>query len=253
MVEMAMIFSAGFVLVMTLIGAMHYLRRKFPAALTEQQQNTMIGPFSFIATLYAFLIGFVVVTLWHNFTEAGQVIAREAESITVLHRLSDGLPDGHTVQKTLLEYVRSVREDEWPAMAEGMMSKKTEAVYLRLWEEGRAISPTTVREQVLHSKFVDELSNMSYHRRERIILNERELPRVLWGALLIGGLLLLVGLFFLSISTTGVQVLVDVMVIGMLLIMFYLAVEFSGPFRGDVRVSPSPLETLERNLMQQQR
>ncbi len=43
---------------------------------------------------------------------------------------------------------------------------------------------------------------------------------MLWGALLIGGLLLLVGLFFLSISTTGVQILVDVMVIGMLPIMF---------------------------------
>ena len=253
MKEMAMVFSAGFVLVMALIGAMHFLRRRFPAALTGQQQNTMIGPFSFIATLYAFLIGFVVVTLWHSFTEASQITAREAETIAVLHRLSDGLPGGHPVQQIILEYVRSVREDEWAAMAAGMTSKKTEAIFDRLWEQGRAISPTSVREQVLHSRFVDELGNLSYHRSERIILNERDLPGVLWGALLIGGLLLLVGLFFLSISTTGVQLLVDVMVIGMLLVMLYLAVEFSSPFRGDVRVSPSPLETIENTLRQQQR
>lgn len=245
MKEMTVVLVVGLILVSILIAAMHILRKRFPAALTEPQQNTMIGPFSFIATLYAFLLGFVVVTLWHNFAEATHTTAEEAETIGVLHRLAGGLPAGDSFQRTLLEYLRSVREEEWPAMAVGTASTKTEAVYKRLWEEGLAISPTSVKEQALHARFVDELSELSCYRRDRLILNENQLPGVLWGALFIGGLLLLVGLFFLSVRSTGVQILVDVMVIGMMLLMLYLAIEFSFPFQGDVRVSPRPFELIE--------
>lgn len=248
MKDMTVVFLIGLILVSVLIAAMHFLRKRFPAALTESQQNTMIGPFSFIATLYAFLLGFVVVNLWQTFNEASRVTAREAETIIILNRLAEGLAAGRPFQNTLLEYGRSVMEDEWPAMAEGRTSKRTQDAYERLWVDGRALTPASAREQALYSRFVDELSELSRYRRDRLLLNERVLPGVLWGTLLTGGVLLLVGLFFLSVPSTRVQILVDVIVIGMMLLMLYLAVEFSGPFQGDVRVSPDPFEVLETVL-----
>jgi hypothetical protein len=60
---------------------------------------------------------------------------------------------------------------------------------------------------------------------------------------------MLVGLYFLSVSTTRVQIVVDVIVIGMLLLMLYLAAEFSSPFQGNVKVSPSVFENMEKTML----
>jgi hypothetical protein len=250
MKNMTVVFSAAFMIVLVVIGAMHLLRKSAPTVLTPQQQNTMLGPFSFIATLYAFLLGFVVVNLWQTFNEAGRVTAREAETIGVLYRLCEGLPGGHSVQSALHQYSKSVIEDEWPAMAEGKTSEKTEAACNRIWAEARTISPALPGEQALYAKFVDQLSQLSSHRRDRMLLSDTSLPGILWGTLFVGGLMLLVGLYFLSVSSTRVQIVVDVIVIGMLVLMLYLAVEFSGPFQGNVKVSPKAFEVMETKLPQ---
>jgi len=248
MKDITVAFSAGLVLVMAIIGAMHILRRKYPTTLTEQQQNTMIGPFSFIATLYAFLLGFIVVNLWQSFKEARHTTTKEAETIVVLDRLAEGFPASRSFQTALFEYVKSIRENEWPAMADGETSKKTEAIYERLWAEGRTLAPRSPTEQALYAKIIDELSALSVHRRDRIILNQLGLPSVLWGTLFAGGFLLLVGLYFLSISGTWVQIVVDIMVIGMMLLMIWLAIEFSAPFQGYVKVSPLAFENVEATM-----
>ena len=250
MKSISVVFSVGLMLVLAIIGVMHLLRKRLPAPLTEQQQNTVLGPFSFIATLYAFLLGFVVVSLWHNFNDAGRTTSSEAETVVVLYRLSEGLPGGHTVQNTLIEYTKSVWEDEWPAMSTGAMSKKTEAVYERLWVEGRSLAPKLAAEQALYSELVNQLSQLSRYRRDRALLLGGSMPDVMWWSLFVGGLLLLGGLYFLSISRTRVQILVDGIVIGMLVLMLYLAVEFNGPFQGDVRVSPRAFKVIETKLME---
>ena len=248
MKDYTVVFSVGFVLVLAIIGVMYLLRKRIPAPLTEQQQNTLLGPFSFIATLYAFLLGFVVVTLWHNFNDAAHTATREAETVAVLYRLSDGLPGGDAIQSTLLDYARSVREDEWPEMANGRISDKTEAIWGRLWREGQTLAPKTMGEQALYSEFVHQLAELSGYRRDRSLQILGNMPDLLWWTLFAGGLLLLIGLYFLSIGSTKTQIAVDGIVIGMLLLMLYLAVEFNGPFRGNVRVSPLAFEIIEAKL-----
>jgi hypothetical protein len=248
MKDFAMVFLVGFALVLAIIGILHLLRKRVPTPLTEQQQNTLLGPFSLVATLYAFLIGFVVVTLWHNFNDAGHIVAGEAETIAVLYRLSDGLPGGDAVQSSVVEYVSSVKEDEWPEMAMGRVSSKTEAIYQKIWRDGLNLTPQTAREQALYSELVHQLSELSRYRRDRTLHILGDMPDVLWWTLVLGGLLLLIDLYFLSIGSRRVQIVVDGIVIGMLLLMLYLAVEFNGPFRGDVKVSPKAFEIMEIRL-----
>jgi hypothetical protein len=238
----------GLALVLAVIGTLHLLRKRVPTPLTEQQQNTLLGPFSFVGTLYAFLIGFVVVTLWHNFNDAGHIVAREAETVAVLYRLSDGLPGGDALQRSLAAYVGSVKEDEWPEMAMGRVSNKTEAIYERIWREGQSLTPKTAREQALYSELVHQFSELSRYRRDRTIHILGGMPDLMWWTLVVGGLLLLIGLYFLSIGSRKVQIVVDGIVIGMLLLMLYLAVEFNGPFQGDVKVSPTAFEIIESRL-----
>jgi hypothetical protein len=248
MKDATVVFMSGVLLVLAVIGLMTLLRKRLPSALTDQQQNTMLGPFAFITTLYAFLLGFVVVTLWHTFNDANRITCSEAESVGILYRLAEGLPGGTTVQDSLLEYLTSVREDEWPAMAAGIASKKTEAIFERIWKTGRSLAPESNREQLLYARFVGELTELSRYRKERLLLNGGGMPDLMWWPLCAGAILLLAGLYFLSISGTKVQILVDCMVVGMMLLMIYLAIEFNGPFEGDVKVLPKAFEMIENNL-----
>jgi hypothetical protein len=248
MKDFTVVFSVGFVLILVVIGAMHLLRKRIPAPITEQQQNTLLGPFSFLATLYAFLLGFIVVTLWHNFNDVSRVANAEAETVVVIYRLSEGLPGGDAVQKILTEYTRSVKEDEWPQMATGETSKTTEAIYEGLWREVRNLAPKSTEEQALFSELVHQISELSRYRRERILHIMGGMPDVMWWALLAGGLLLLIGLYFLSIGNRRVQIMFDGIVIGMMLLMLYLAVELNRPFQGSVRVSPKAFEVVESKL-----
>jgi len=248
MKDFTVVFSVGFAVVLAVIGAMHLLRKRIPTPLTEQQQNTLLGPFSFIATLYAFLLGFVVVTLWHNFDDASRIATREAETLTVLHRLAEGLPGGNALRSVILDYAKSVSEEEWPEMAEGKISNKVEAIYEKLWREGQNLTPKSAGEQALYSELVRQLGKLSIYRRDRTLHVFGGMPDLLWWTLFIGGLLLLIGLHLLSIGTRKVQTVVDGIVIGMLFLMLYLAVEFNGPFRGNLRVSPIAFALIETRL-----
>jgi hypothetical protein len=71
-----------------IISVFHLLHRRFPTRLTAQQQNTALGPFSFVITLYAFLLGFIVVSLWQTFRQADRAAAKEAETIVAIYRLA---------------------------------------------------------------------------------------------------------------------------------------------------------------------
>ncbi len=79
----------GITLFVVVLGVLHLIHRKFPIRLTAQQQNTALGPFSFLITLYAFLLGFIVVSLWQTFREADRAAAKEAETIIALYRLTE--------------------------------------------------------------------------------------------------------------------------------------------------------------------
>src|SRR5262245_20245793 len=104
-------------------------RKRFPPSLTAEQQNIVLGPFAFVITLYAFLLSFVVINLWQTFSQAQRTAAIEAETVAVLYQLTESFPAAQVSRQAMTQYVQSVVQDEWPAMAKGQASPKTEALY----------------------------------------------------------------------------------------------------------------------------
>jgi hypothetical protein len=244
-------FVCGFLLLSAVIGILYLLRKRFPTSLTEQQQNTVLGPFSFVITLYAFLLGFTVVNLWQTFDQADRTAAKEAETVGVLYLLTDSFPGSQAARQTLIHYVESVAQDEWPAMAGRNISAKTEALYIKAWQELRGLVPTSAKEQAIYAEVLAQLSSLTDYRRDRILLIDGSLPSIMWWSLLFGGLLLCVGLYYLGTGTRE-QIVIDIIVLGMLLITLYLAVEFDSPFMGDLRVTPRAFEFIGEKMMQVQ-
>jgi hypothetical protein len=253
MKDIKIIFLSGFVLFSVVIGVLSLLRKRFPSPVTAQEQNTLLGPFSFVITLYAFLLGFIVVNLWQTFDQADRNVAKEAETVGIVYMLVGALPDSGHVRQLLDDYATSVVHDEWPAMNDGRGSPKTEDIYVRIWLEARALSPVTAKEAALYKELLDQMSAFTRYRRDRIFLINGSLPLVFWWSIGFGGVLLLTGIYYLGIGTSRNQVVMDMVVIGMLFITLYLAVEFNGPFQGDLRISPRPFEYIAAKIQQSSR
>jgi hypothetical protein len=248
MKELYIIFIGGFLVLLAVIGAFYVLRKRFPAALTPQQQNTLLGPFSFLITLYAFLLGFIVVNLWQTFDQADRTAANEAETISVLLLHTDSFPGSEVARQTLMDYTQSIIRDEWPAMSVGKKSPKTEALHVRAWQEICNLTPSSAREQAIYEELLDQLSNLTHYRRARLLLIGGSIPSMMWWTLVFGGLLLFIGLYYLSIGNTREQMVMDVLVMGMLLLTLYLAVEFNEPFQGNLKVLPRAFELIEPRM-----
>ena len=253
MKDIKIIFLCGFILFSCVIGVLSLLRKRFPSPVTAQEQNTLLGPFSFVITLYAFLLGFIVVNLWQTFDQADRNVAKEAETIGIPYMLLGELPGSAHVRQLLVDYLVSVVQDEWPSMNDGKVSLKTEDIYVRIWFEARALSPVTAKEVALYTKLLDQMGDFTRHRRDRILIINGSLPPIFWWSIGFGGILLLTGIYYLGIGNFRNQVVMDMVVIGMLFITLYLAVEFNGPFQGDLRISSRPFEYIAAKIQQSHR
>jgi hypothetical protein len=225
-----------------IISVLHLLHRRFPTRLTAQQQNTALGPFSFVITLYAFLLGFIVVSLWQTFRQADRAAANEAETIVAIYRLTESFSETQSVRQTLSHYTSSITHEEWPAMAIGETSPATEALYHQVWQELRTLNPETQKELAIYGELLNELGNLTHYRGDRLLLVDGSIPSLMWWALVFGGLMVLVGLYYLGIGSPRYQFMVNVTVIGMLMITVYLAIELNKPFQGYLKVTPRAFE-----------
>ena len=250
MKDIRIIFLCGFMLFIVVIGALSFLRKRFPSSVTAQEQNTMLGPFSFVITLHAFLLGFIVVNLWQTFDQADRSVAKEAETVGIIYLLSGPFPESAPIRQLLGEYVTSVVHDEWPAMKEGKESPKTEEIYLHVWSKVRELSPTNLKEGALYKELLEQLSDFTRYRRDRIFLINGSLPPVFWWSIVFGSMLLLTGIYHLGIENSRNQIVIDMVVIGMLFITLYLAIEFNGPFQGDLTISSRPFEFIAARIQQ---
>jgi hypothetical protein len=234
----------GLLAFIAIMGALHLLHRKFPTRLTAQQQNTALGPFSFVITLYAFLLGFIVVSLWQTFRQADRTATKEAETVIALFRLSESFPEAQAIRQTLSQYASSITQEEWAAMAVGEVSPATEALYHQVWQELRSLNPATPKELSIYGVLLDELSNLTHYRSDRLLLVGGSIPSLMWWTILLGALLVFVGLYYLGIGSPKKQILVDATVIGMLMITLFLAIELNKPFQGCLKVTPRAFELI---------
>lgn len=228
---------------LALVYALHLARRKFPVSLTREQQNTFIGPFSFVITVYAFLLSFVVVNLWQTFTEAERNASKEAETIYIIHGLFShyGARDGAAAVE---EYVDSVVREEWPAMAEGKTSPATQEKRGRVIGVLRKLSPSSPKEQAIFSELIVQVESAFQLRQDRLMTSAGtgSMPDVMWVALGYGGLMVVVGLYFLSVGNQKEQTVIDFIVTGILFVTVFLIIQFNSPFQGRLRVTPQAFE-----------
>jgi hypothetical protein len=202
--------------------------------------NELIGwQLSVLGTTYAVIIGFMLYTVWTDFGAAELNTDAEANSLTNLYRIADGLPPQQSgkIKNLTRTYVDAVINHEWAEMSAGGSPSDTSPIIRDMWQslvnlEGASPTQVTAEDHAL-----SELSALAGYRRIRLVENEIRLPGVLWFVLLIGAAVT-IGSTCLFGASNGNLHAIQVGAFSLLLCLVLVAIaDINRPFQGSVHVS----------------
>lgn len=228
----------GALFVLTLLR--HYWK---PA--TRLAHNDVVGPnVSVIGTTYAVLIAFMLSGVWNNLQQASLNAEQEANGLVNIFRFAYHLPPESRAQIHNLArgYCRTMIEEEWPMMAQGKQSPTAHRMIQQLWNALSSVQPRNPSEQTVMDHSLSELSEMTEHRRIRLLQSRQHLPALLWAVLVVGGVVTVGSTCLFGVENFKLHV-VQVFEISFLLSLMLVAIaSINRPYQGDVHVGPGAFQ-----------
>ena len=222
------------------------VRRLFPG-LRDVDTSPWLSTLSYVATAYGVVVGFTIIFLFGAFSDARQAVGNEATSIGTAFEESRLFPaQAQQIQHALICYSRAVPEYEWPAMRDGTSAPEVDAAYknLILAPAGDQEAASGTFERAAATNLFAQLGDISTARETRLVAAETDLPPLLYG-LLIGGGLFVVALIFMGTMSSAPRtqaVLVSLSAV-FTMVMISIVIALSTPFAsGSGRVSPKLIE-----------
>jgi len=244
------------IIVACILGALLVLSllRHYWKPSTRMAHNDVVGPnVSVIGTTYAVLIAFMLSGVWNNLQQAGLNAEQEANSLVNIFRFAYHLPPASRtqIQDLARAYCRAMISEEWPMMAQEKQSPTAHRLTQQLWSALSSVQPRNASEQTVMDHSLSELSEMTEHRRIRLLQSRQHLPALLWAVLVVGGIVTVGSTCLFGVENFKLHV-VQVFEISFLLSLMLVAIaSINRPYQGDVHVGPGAfqyaLETMNEN------
>lgn len=225
-------------------GILLVIRRRLGRGLNDQEYlHTSI--FSFFTTLYAFFIGFAIVTLWSTFLSAKANVNREADAVMVAYHTSRSLPHSESFRRALQEYVKTVLEDEWPQMAHDSMSQKASQNFEEVLAKFSVLGGDSDKLAMVYNNLV-EAGRQRLFRSTTIKSN---LYPTVWIILFFGFGSVVFGLYLLNRQLTAVSMVFEFMVIFIVLTCLLFIYDIDTPFSGFIAVQPDAYQVIYQKML----
>uniref|UniRef100_I2Q2G0 DUF4239 domain-containing protein n=1 Tax=Desulfovibrio sp. U5L TaxID=596152 RepID=I2Q2G0_9BACT len=208
--------------------------------------NTSV--FSLFASLYAFFLGFCVVTLWNAFGVAKTIAAEEANALQTASYLSRAFNQSGGFRQALAAYAAEVVRQEWPAMdVEDAMSGQAQLRFDQIWDAYRVLMPEDKADNTLYANLGTVLENASRQRNARALLLRGNVSPPVWVIIVFGFGGVCLGLFCANPCADKGQAIMSFMVLFTTLSCIYFIFDISSPFSGTLNVPPTAfVNVLER-------
>ena len=200
---------------------------------------------SVVGTLYAVLLGLVVVDALVRFEHATDVVQQESNSLADVFLLADRLPEPPRtrLRDCCKTYARQVVDEEWPLMRRGLASDAARRTAVALSQALDGFEPAAESHKAVFPMLLEQIRQVWDCRRERIGTAQHGIPAIEWIVLVVGGAVTVLfgGLFCAqSVSLQRLLTALTAMLIGLNL---YLVSLFGYPFAGELTVSSRPFAT----------
>ncbi len=195
---------------------------------------------SIVGTLYAVLLGLIVVEAMGRFQQVETLVGDESNALAEVIYLAGGMPDAQKaeVYERASAYAQLVIDREWPLLAQGQPLLEARQAVLDLMRVVRDWEPATEREKAVYAEVLPTVSDLWNSRRQRIIASQHRIPALEWCVVILGGIIT-VGLTYLFVlDDLKLQITLTAMVALLIALNIFLLLMFGYPFSGDLSVSP---------------
>ena len=213
--------------------------------------DVVSGIFNRAGAMYGVMLAFTVVILWQQYHVIYDNALKEGNVASELHRDLTLYPDKSQTEPAviaLMNFVKSVVHDEYPAMAQMKDSQKTEQAMNILWLNIVRIQPKSPQEQALYNKILRDIENLSVLRNTRLLDIDASLPDMFWVAIIIGAIIAISYSVLLGAEKLWLHALLTSMLAIIIATTIFLILELDYPFIGELSAKPlSYIKILEVN------
>jgi hypothetical protein len=227
------LFSVITLISVVISGALLLIRRQ-GGGRWRSQDHIHPSVFEFFTTLYAFVIGFAIVTLWSAFLAAKTNVTREADSMMIVYRTAKHLPGSGAFRQAVASYVKTVIDVEWGEMEKGIMSPEAGQRFDDIWSRFYEL----VSDPNQSGELYTNLTEASRQRSSRSTMLQGNLYPPVWVILIFGFISVVYGLYFINREPTVVSLIYEFMVIFLVLSCVYFIYDLDTPFSGLITVKP---------------
>lgn len=220
------------------------VRRYVPRELLQPHHNVAGWFLSIAGTLYAVVLGFIVVDALNDFQQARVTVQQEANGLHDIFHLSRGLiePANREMRGLCMSYASAVASEEWLTMENGEASPKAHQLMSRMWHTMTAYKANGNAEQDFHTAILEELRLVGDARHTRLLGATPSYDPVLWFVLILGAAITVIFTYFFGLDNENIQILMTALIAIILSLNIILVSLFGSPFSGDVKVPPLPFE-----------
>lgn len=236
------------VVVVFVIGQI-FFRRLFRKEKIESCHEVGGFIFGLLGTLYAVILGLIVLDAMAKFETAQTIILNESQSLMVVFELAEQFKiggKGKVVQQLTEDYIDEVITNDWEFMKDGVLNYRAHDILKNLLDEIKKIEPITENQKQLFPTLLQETISIVKSRYVRFTQAENGVPSPEWVMLLIGGVVTIVFTYFFRIENQKIQSLMIGMFSLIIIMNLYMVLLFSEPYAGDFAASKKPLITVQR-------
>jgi len=233
------------------VAGMLWVRKYFNLAKLESHHEVAGYLLSVIGTLYAVLLGLIVVDGQSKYQQAQLMTETEANAAADMFLISQAFsdPTRRRIQDGIAEYVNVVLDEEWGKEVHRDILTEGSVVPLRkVWQTMASYEPVTNREQACYSTMLSTLGEMADARRYRVVSTRGGTSEILWGVLIAGGICTVLFTYFFGVENAVAHIAMTTLVSLCLSLNVMLVVLFSNPYRGDMRIQPEGFKHDQRMM-----
>jgi len=236
------------------VGLQLLARWTFGVDLLAENHEVAGFKYAVVGVAYAVLLAFVVVSVWNEFDGTKRAVDAEAERFYNLYRNSYNFPEatGQKMRDALMAYAVAVRDKDWPQMQRGRRGSAAAAkAYTTLsYTVGQTRSPDiALQPSVMHA--INLMQQTADYRLERLSDVGGHVTPVIWGVLILGGLITLAYPAFFATTKVVPQIL---MTAGLAMIVgatFFLVINLNYPFSGPEGVTAAPIDQVIQRMREE--
>jgi hypothetical protein len=208
-----------------------------------RELTVTVAVYTVVGTTYGILLSFAVSLVWGENSGAATAVSNEAQALAQLHRSAGftlAQPYSGEAQSLARRYAKVVVEDEWPKLRRHDFDQTSRPAANRLADFAAQVPQTSAANTASYVLFQGHVTRWLEARQQRLTAGVTDLPRPMWGALLLGALVLFSFHGALVTQTTRARYLLLIplgVIIGVQLCMVFT---LDRPYAGAFAVDPQP-------------